>query len=521
MRYYITPSELKKKQNIESLTAADNTVQIPSETGITKEQLAKLEAALQAKVVYPWSPGYDDDKREFNDVYPANPLLIVYVANYQDIQVCLEFARNYKLTTAIRSGRHSLADYSVCDGMVIDISLLKSVFVDTANQTVWVQAGITFADLNPALEFYGMHLPGGGCPTVSVAGYMQGGGYGLTSRNFGIQSDCVLEFTMILADGSLVIVNTNQNSDLFWAVRGGTGGNFGVLVSIKYKIFPLGLIWGISIAWDFETDTNNAAQALHVIQENYLTGFKYPNLGIETLVYTDIAGDGHKKVRFGGGFIGDEDQLNAAIAPLMAVPGATVVFKQQGKYSYVNNKVLEGIPAIPEKELPTIKFYGRSTYISRSLSVNDYKNILQFFKTVPNTYGMLDLEGYGGAINQYPVEQSAFIHRNAIMDFYCIVFFDKVTNDQEKNKLWIISLFEFVEQYSNGHSYQNYPNRDQAGFQWAYWGPYYYQLVTIKQKYDPNNFFHYQQSIAASISPEFKKKQIALFDNNPIIRENF
>src|SRR6478672_2940848 len=138
MRYYVPPSELKKKQSIESLTADDTTVQIPSETGITKEQLAKLEAALQAKVVYPWSPGYDDDKREFNDVYPANPLLIVYVASYQDIQVCLEFARNYKLTTAIRSGRHSLADYSVCDGMVIDTSLLKSVFVDTINQTVWV-----------------------------------------------------------------------------------------------------------------------------------------------------------------------------------------------------------------------------------------------------------------------------------------------------------------------------------------------------------------------------------------------
>lgn len=520
MRFYVPPGELKKKQSIELLTAADTTIKIPPETGVTKEQLAELENALQAKVVYPWSPEYADDKKEFNDVYPANPLLIVYVANYQDIQVCLAFARQYKMTTAIRSGRHSLADYSVCDGMVIDISFLKSIFVDTTNQTVWVEAGVTFADLNPALEFYGMHLPGGGCPTVSVAGYMQGGGYGLTSRNFGIQSDCVIEFTMILADGSVVTANANQNYDLFWAVRGGTGGNFGVLISIKYTIFPLGLIWGISIAWDFETDTTNAAQALYVIQENYLTGLQYPTLGIETLVYTDIAGDGHKKVRFGGAFIGDEDQLNAAIAPLMAVPGATVVFKQQGKYSYVNNAVLEGIPAIPAKELPTIKFYGRSTYISRSLSVNDHQNILQFFKTVPNTYGMLDLEGYGGKINQYPVEKSAFIHRDVIMDFYCIVFFDNVTNDQEKNRLWLISLFEFMEQYSNGHSYQNYPNRDQTGYQWAYWGAYYCQLVAIKQKYDPDNFFNYQQSIGASISADLEKKQLTLFDNTPIIREN-
>ncbi len=86
---------------------------------------------------------------------------------------------------------------------MIDISGLKSVFVDPDNQVAIVEAGNTFEDLNPILESYGMHLPGGGCPTVSVAGFMQGGGYGLTSRRFGIQSDCVLEFKMILADGSI------------------------------------------------------------------------------------------------------------------------------------------------------------------------------------------------------------------------------------------------------------------------------------------------------------------------------
>lgn len=518
---FLTPKQREKKQTIEWLKADDSSVQLDPKWGITKEQLAELEGQLQAKVVYPWSEGYDQDKREVNDVFPANPLVIVYVASYQDIQVCLKFSKTYGLLTAIRSGGHSLADYSVCDGMVIDISGLKSVNVDMANQILWVQAGITFADLNPALEFYGMHLPGGGCPTVSVAGYMQGGGYGLTSRNFGIQSDCVLEIEMILADGSFVVANPQQNPDLFWAVRGGTGGNFGVLVSIKYKIFPLGLIWGISITWDFETDTTNAAQALYAIQENYLTGFKYPNLGIETLVFTDLAVDNHKKVRFGGGFIGTEAELNTAIAPLMAVPGATVVFKQQGLYSYINNAVLEGIPDIPPAQLPTIKFYGRSAYISRSLSVVDYANILTFFKTVPNDYGMLDLEGYGGNINTYPVQQSAFIHRDVIMDFYAITFFDQVTNDQEKNRLWMISLFEFMQQYTNGHSYQNYPNRDQTGFQWAYWGPYYFQLVAIKKKYDPDNFFNYQQSIGRPIAPEWEKKQIMLFDNSPVIHENY
>lgn len=518
---FLTPAQREKKQSVENLKSNDPSIKLDPKWGITSEQLAALEDGFQGKLVYPWSPGYEEDKREFNDVYPANPLMIAYVASYSDIQLCLQAARTYRIAFTIRSGGHSLADYSVCDGIVIDISGLKSVYVDAANQVVWVQAGITFADLNPALEFYGMHLPGGGCPTVSVAGFMQGGGYGLTSRTFGIHSDCVLEFEMILADGSFITANAQQNSDLFWAVRGGTGGNFGVLISIRYKIFPLGLIWGISITWDFETDTTNAAQALYVIQNNYLAGYQYVNLGIETIVYTDLAGDKHKKVRFGGGYIGSETELNAVIAPLMAVPGATIVFKQQGKYSYINNAVLEGIPDIPPPQLPTIKFYGRSAYIARSLSVNDYQNILTFFKTVPNDYGMLDLEGYGAQINTYPVAQSAFIHRDVLMDFYAIVFFDKVTNDQEKNRLWLISLFNFMNQYTNGHSYQNYPNRDQTGFQYAYWGPYYNQLVAVKRKYDPTNFFNYPQSIGAAIAPEWEGDQIMLFDNSSIVNEKY
>ena len=133
---------------------------------------------------------------------------------------------------------------------------------------------------------------------------------------------------------------------------------------------------------------------------------------------------------------------------------------------------------------------------------------------------MLDLEGYGGVINQYPVEQSSFIHRSALLDFYAIAFFDKVTNDQEANRLWIISLYQFMEQYTNTHSYQNYPNRDQTGFQWAYWGEYYNQLVAIKNKYDPNNFFNYPQSIGQPLSAELNAKQKMLFDNTPIKYES-
>ncbi|MBK8279951.1 MAG: FAD-binding oxidoreductase [Saprospiraceae bacterium] len=123
-----------------------------------------------------------------------------------------------------------------------------------------------------------MHRRGGGCPTICVAGYMQGGGDGLTSRKFGMNCDCVLEVMVMLADGRIVKANQNLNSDLFWAVRGGTGGNFGILLNIKYQLVPLGFIWGIKITWNIDPSPGDAAQALYTIQEQYLTDNALPIL---------------------------------------------------------------------------------------------------------------------------------------------------------------------------------------------------------------------------------------------------
>ena len=134
---------------------------------------------------------------------------------------------------------------------------------------------------------------------------------------------------------------------------------------------------------------------------------------------------------------------------------------------------------------------------------------------------MVDLEFYGGRINEFPVENSAFIHRNVQIDLFCDALYNSITNDREANKIWLEGFFNFLAQYGNGHSYQNYPNRNQRDFRWAYWGNYYTQLVAIKNKYDPNNFFRYQQSIGPD--PELKelKDQKILFKKSKIVYEPY
>jgi FAD/FMN-containing dehydrogenase len=333
-------------------------------------------------------------------------------------------------------------------------------------------------------------MVGGGCPTVAVAGYMMGGGYGMTSRAFGIQCDLVEAVTVMLADGNIVMADENNHADLFWAIRGGTGGNFGVLLNITYKLTPLGKIWGAKIAWPLEPDYSLGGQVLQTIQNTYLTSDNYNQLGIETILTTDT--DGVKKVFFCTTWLDDEASFDQALAPMMAIPGAEVLYKNQGVYSVINAKVLEGTPDVPED----IMAFVRSAILERALTQEEWTQIVQqFCSTAPNQYTMVDLECYGGAINSKAISYNAFIHRNGLLNFYTDAFFNEETNDREQNRIWLEEFYAFLGTFCNGHSYQNYPNRSQTDFANAYWGGYYPWLQFIKAKYDPTNFFHYMQSV--------------------------
>jgi FAD/FMN-containing dehydrogenase len=491
--HHKTKDQRAKEASVAALRASSEVIKHPNLESISMNQLADAEEKIQGKVVYPWSPGYNDDRKDFDDVYPALPIMIVYAVNITDLRTVINIAREWNRPMVLRSGGHSLAGFSVCDGIILDLSAMNNVYVNTNAKTAIIEAGATFGKIYPIVESYGLHMPGGGCPTVAVAGFMQGGGYSLTSRNFGMNCDTVIEITMMLADGKIVVANRNQNYELFWAVRGGTGNNFGILLNITYQLFPLGNIAGIQLLWNVDDNIDNAALALHTIQEKYLKGNQFPNMGIETILTTD-AKDNKKKIFFCAAWIGNPIDFKAALTPLLSISGCTINIDEIGKYSKVNADLLDNCPVLTDD----VKAYSRSTYIERPLDINDWKNILNYFRnTAPNQYTMVDMEGYGGKINTIPENDCAFMHRNTLCDFYIDAFFNKETNDQKKNEDWIEAFYTFMQQYANGRSYQNYPNRKQTDFANAFWGKYYGQLMNIKSFYDPTNFFNFQQSIGA------------------------
>lgn len=500
MSYRKSPSQIHRQKNIEYLSSLEK-----SPVAISTDLLKTLTFGLKGKVVFPWSPGYAEDKKDFNNAFPADPLAIVYAANYEDIRLVLSFIRTNNLQFCVRSGGHSLAGYSICDGIIIDLSQLNNIYVDPVYKTAYVEPGCTFEKIFPIIEQYGLHMPSGECPTVAVAGFMQGGGYGFTSRTYGLGCDVVLSVTVMLADGRIVMANNHNNSDLFWAIRGGTGGNFGVLLNISYRLVSLQQVIGIKLAWDFHDSTANAAGALTYIQNQFIVNDTYPNLGFEFAIAKDS--DGRQKVFFCAIWIGDENELNTVLAPILALPGTQPLLRIKGNYFGVNEKLLENTPDVPQDA----NALSRSTIIARPLTAIDWSEILAFFLTAPNAYTTVGIECYGGAVSQVAEDATAFIHRKALMDYFCDVFFTPESNDRKKNEEWSEAYYNFLKKFGNGHSYQNYPNRNQTqDFRWAFWGNAYDRLLAIKQKYDPNNVFKFAQSIGP-----YNKDLTAIYSNYP------
>ncbi len=513
MSHRLTPLQIRKSKSIKFLLSKNASEKTPSKYNLSLKKLATLEEKLSGKVVYPWTKGYNKDRQEFDDLYPTYPKLIVYALSLLDIRNCIEFAKSESLQIAVRSSGHSLACFSVCDGMVIDLSKMNSVYVDRNTFTVLVESGANFGDLYPKIEQYNLHTPTGDCPTVCPSGFMMGGGYSITSRMFGMGCDNVVEVTVMLANGKIVVANEEKNKDLFWAIRGGTGGNFGILLNTKLKLHPLDTIFGVQMRWPIDKKPDTAAKVLYTIQEEYLKPGKLPQLGIETIISSDD--NKNKTVFFCATWIGTEKAFMEALKPLLDIPGFSMD-SYQGKYSKVNNLVLDRTPDIPED----VMAFSRSTYVEKSLSYENWHDILMYFyENAPNQYTMIDMEAYGGNLSLIPEDSCAFIHRKVTMDFFTEAFFNKETNDRGASEKWVNDLFEFMKPLGNDQSYQNYPYRGQEDFRTAYWGNYYNQLVLIKRKYDPENFFWYQQSIGPDLLED--PNQITLFNNCSIEYEDY
>src|SRR6201982_3459033 len=211
---------------------------------LKEDSIAELKGNLRGRMIQPGDADYDEARKVYNGMIHKKPRLIARCADVADVIRCVNFARDNDLLVSIRGGGHNAGGLGVCDdGLVIDLSPMKYTLVDPEAHTVTVGGGCTWGDVDHATHVFGMATPSGVISTTGVGGLTLGGGIGYLTRKCGLSIDNLLSADVVLANGEFVKASADENSDLFWALRGG-GGNFGVVTSLTFKLHPIDMIYG-------------------------------------------------------------------------------------------------------------------------------------------------------------------------------------------------------------------------------------------------------------------------------------
>ncbi len=487
------------------------------ETGLpsyTDKAMARLSADFAGEIVVAGATGYNDARMGFMHTYQHFPQLIAKCTCETDVIAALRFARESRLKVVARSGGHSTAGYSVNDQVVIDTSGLSYVVIDREARRARVGAGTNFRKLNLMLDAAGLHVPGGGCETVCVAGYMQGGGYGFTSRLFGMNCDCVEAVTMILADGTRVHARPGHHEDLFWAARGGTGNQFGVLTEIEYRLVELDELFGFGLRFPLTDGAGieTACRVLADVQEKYTIGGP-PRVGMQALVMflpdADHPDGQLPGLMLRGLYHGSEAEARAALGPLFAHvkdEARQVEIWRRGRYRHLNEILLQTANP-PGIDMPAVSMNTKPLVDSRIVAdlhgPERWRELVEHFLSAPDRTCFVAMELYGGAINEVPWDATAYIHRDARMDLFAWAFWT-FESHRQKSIDWLDGFGRIAEAMGNGHRYQNYPRRGNDEFREQYFGRNLDRLLEIKRKVDPHNLFAYEQGLIpdTALKPE-------------------
>jgi len=456
---------------------------------VAPETVEALRGRIRGAVCLPGEPGYDTARTIWNGMIDRHPALVIRAAGAADVIQAVNAAREHDLRLAVRGGGHNIAGNATVDGgLLLDLSLMKSVRIDPVARTARVEPGATLGDFDKEAQAFGLATPTGINSTTGVAGLTLGGGFGWLSRKLGLTIDNLLSADVVTADGTLRQASANSEPDLFWAIRGGSG-NFGVVTSFEYKLHTVGpeVLAGLIV--------HPAARAKELVDGWLKVTAKAPEeltcwivlRKAPPLPFLPAEAHGTDIVVFAMCYNGDIESGKKAIAPLQALgkPLADVV----GPMPFAGWQT-----AFDPLLAPGSRNYWKSHDF---LQIEDaaVELIVDYAGKVPTPECEIFLGHLGGAVNRVPKDATAYPHRD--VNYIMNVHTRWQDPAQDKTCIeWARRLFDAAGKFATGGVYVNFMPEDEGQrVQKGAFGPNYDRLAKLKAKYDPKNLFRMNQNI--------------------------
>ena len=445
-----------------------------------------LEARVRGELIKPGDAQYDEARKVYNSMIDKRPALIVGCADVADVIAGVELARDNGLPIAVRSGAHNAAGSGVIDdGVVLDLSRMKSVRVDPAARLATVEGGCTWGDIDHATHAFGLATTGGVLSTTGM-GLTLGGGIGYLSRKYGLSVDNIVSADLVLADGSFVTASADEHEDLYWAIRGG-GGNFGAVTSLTLRLHPVDTItWG-PMLWPLEqaAEVMRAWDGWLADAPDDLNGF-FAFLTVppgppfpEELHLQKMCG-------IVWCHTGSAEDAEAALAPARALGPPALDLVGPVPYPAAQSAFDAVYPHGQQH-------YWRADFVNE-LSDEAIARHVEHATRLPTWQSSMHLYPIDAAVHRTAPDETAFSYRDAR---WAEVIF-AVDPDPEKAdllKTWVVDYYDATHEFSAGGAYVNFMmDEGQERVQASYRGNY-ARLAEIKKRYDPNNLFRSNQNI--------------------------
>lgn len=446
---------------------------------------------LTGEIVRQDDSSYDAARLGYNHLFRHRPQAIVYCTETLDVMNALAWARRNDVPVRVRSGGHCLEGWSsVDDGLVIDVSRMKSAHIDAASNVATVGAGLRQLEAVTALGNAGCAAPTGTEGTVGLVGATLGGGFGLLTRAFGMASDNLLAAEIVVASSgggaTTLIADEQNNTDLLWALRGAGNGNFGIVTSLTYRTHPLTQTIYVTATWSGLDDLPEVYEAWQQ---------SAPHVDNRMTSQLEITRDHF--VLIGTLASGTESEAVDMLKPVVSV-GTPEITVENDAWA----DIYAGFQIPPDDELANWKFL--SQFIYEPYPPEAVNLIKTFMKHAPTPESNYFTNSLGGAVKtSEPVGGSVYAHRNAL--YYAEPGAgwgtrgglpapeDPLTPECEA---WVAEFGEALQPFVGG-AYVNVPNAGMPNWETAYWGTNVDRLRTVKAKYDPDNVFSYEQSVRA------------------------